>query len=239
MEVFKYRQGNKDDLDALFNNYFFAPLAKDLNDPFETFLDEESYIDELNALIKAKGKQHSENVKQHSKNVVESVNNVLGRFNKETGFYSLTKNSSNEMMWSLYANSHKGFCIEYDLKELLKQGVKSNKFRYKLEVEYSDTPPVIRLEDIAKINEDKGQTIFIKKGGTKSLSWSHEQEIRIISDKIGKNYYEPIALKAIYFGVRMESKIKQLIVENFKNSNIKFYQMELIPNSYQLSFNPI
>jgi hypothetical protein len=154
----------------LFNDYFYSPLPKDLNDPFETFVEEEFYKEELKSLIIAKGKQHSKNVKDYYKKVVESVDDILERFNKNTGFYSLSRNNLNEMMWSLSANSHKGLCIEYDLKGLLKQGSESNKYRYKIEVEYLDKSPILRMEDVAKIRDDKGQAIFIKKGGTKSLS---------------------------------------------------------------------
>jgi len=39
---------------------------------------------------------------------------------KKIGIFSLSKKYDDELLWAHYANSHKGFCIEYDLEILLK-----------------------------------------------------------------------------------------------------------------------
>ena len=38
---------------------------------------------------------------------------------KSYGIYSLSKTAIDELLWAYYANSHQGFCIEYDQEVLL------------------------------------------------------------------------------------------------------------------------
>ncbi|HEY9081779.1 MAG TPA: DUF2971 domain-containing protein [Vicingaceae bacterium] len=235
MNVFKYRNGNENDIDALFQDYFYSPLAEELNDPFETFVDSESYKKEIDKLIKRKNKQNSYDVISNRNNLIATLGNLLDRLDRNVGYYSLSKNKLNETMWALYANSHKGFCIEYDLDELLKPEERS-KYRYRIDVQYQDKPSIINTADFDRIKKDKGKSIISKKGGCKSKAWAHEEEIRIITDKIGRNNYQASALKAIYFGIRMSKEQKDLILNHFEGSNVQIYQMELIKDTYKLTY---
>lgn len=235
MNVFKYRNGNENDLDALVNNYFYSPLPIELNDPFENFVDDRSYKSEIEFLIRLKGKQSSEEVIKNRDSFIHELEELLERLEKNVGYYSLSKNLLNEKMWALYANSHKGFCIEYDLDELLKP--EDFKYRYKIDIQYQDKPAVIKIKDFYSIKKDKGKSILTKKGGCKSKAWSHEEEIRIITDKIGRNNYQNEALLAVYFGIRMDEKQKETIVDNLRERNVKFFQMGLIANTYELTYS--
>lgn len=46
-----------------------------------------------------------------SKNVTELVTQEV---RKNTGIYCFTKSEDNILMWSHYANEHKGICLEFD-----------------------------------------------------------------------------------------------------------------------------
>lgn len=50
-------------------------------------------------------------------------------------------------MWAHYANSHKGFCIEYDIEKL--QDSENYTFDVnRMKIEYKNEPPIIGLDDI-------------------------------------------------------------------------------------------
>lgn len=71
----------------------------------------------------------------------------------DVGIYSLgmlqPKESfpSHELMWAHYANSHKGFCIEFDLDKMLQNSYPNFDIRNKITVNYQPDMPTIVKED--------------------------------------------------------------------------------------------
>ena len=129
-----------------------------------------------------------------------------------------------------YASGHKGFCIEYDLEYLTKADGGSGVFS--LPVTYSHKPPKIDLLDIIKTGQNG---VIHKNGFYKSNSWKYEQEHRVITNKIGENYYDPVAVKSIYFGLLMSDKHKNAVRESLSGKSITFYQMVLAKDSYKFN----
>ena len=83
---------------------------------------------------------------------------------------SLSARKNSMLMWSHYSNSHKGFCLGYDVKSLI------NTHKYLLlPVIYSDTIPYI--DPKAAITTNVLPLISI---ATKSKDWSYEEEWRIV-----------------------------------------------------------
>ncbi|MDP4201847.1 MAG: DUF2971 domain-containing protein [Bacteroidota bacterium] len=223
MKVYKYRSGNEyldRDLKSIVENYFYAPIAENLNDPCETLV----YADKIRHQTKLFTTLFGEKVK------LDDFHNVLDGFIKnkqKLGIYSLSKTYSDELLWAHYANNHTGFCIEYDFETLLEQVTFCN--FYPLNVEYSKEPPQIELNDVYT-KDDK--QIFKKIAGTKSTRWSYEEELRIITDKSGEQDYNFSAVTAIYFGYRMPEKDKDKIMSALKGRNISYYQITLKEKSY-------
>ena len=103
---YKYRanfadeKGNRRDTDSLIKGELYAPKMKDLNDPFE-------------------GSVELPLSQEHEHWVTPLLQESY-----RAGVYSMSKRKEeeeypcNELLWAHYANSHKGFCIEYDLDEL-------------------------------------------------------------------------------------------------------------------------
>ncbi len=81
---------------------------------------------------------------------------------KKSGVYSLSKDYKNELLWAYYADSHKGFCIEYDYDILKQYPCNEDNF---FDVKYSKNVPIINLGIIFDIS------ILKKSLVTKSLSW--------------------------------------------------------------------
>lgn len=133
-------------------------------------------------------------------------------------------------MWAHYADSHKGFCIEYDLDILLRE--KKNNLHL-LDVTYSKLPPKITIEEFVKTTDLSVIKLLQQLVGTKSQKWSYEEEVRIISDSIGNQPYDFRAVKSIYFGLRMADKQKDVIMTRLKGRGIKYGQIFLEKKSYQ------
>ncbi len=231
MLVYKYRDNKKLDefhLDSLVNNYFWASDSKSLNDPCENLIDSDTVKGQLSWLLKIFGFGKKVSVQNSYKNLCNVLDESIL---KEIGIFSLSKTYSDELLWAHYSNSHKGFCIEYDLKILTKNQT-LNKY-YNFHVKYSNKPPKVTIPDISNSNPDINKNSLIKKyTSTKSKKWEYENEIRIITDKWGKKIYDFRAVKSIYFGFKMNEKNKLKIMKTLKGRDIKYFQMQHENKSY-------
>ena len=224
--VYKYRLGDKEtferDLNSIEENCFFAPCFDKLNDPCETLV----YSDDFNFQTGL----FTRFLKENSKDKLVDLNNALNSLverRKEIGIYSLSQTYNDELLWAHYANSHYGFCIEYDLNKLL--DLYSNEKLYSFPVRYLKSPPQINLTNISS----NQHLLIIKKiAGTKSKRWKYEKEYRIIIDKCGNQTYNHESLTSIYFGLRMNNESKEEIMNRLEGRAINYYQMRLSDKSY-------
>ena len=132
----------------------------------------------------------------------------------------------NELLWAHYANSHKGFCIEYDLDKL--DTCITSIIDYRIDVEYQENKPTISSDDSIEIK--------IKKAfSTKSLAWDYENEYRLIFSSYGLKQIAFEAIRAIYFGLNMPLAERNAIVNGLKDKGIEFYQIERVGKDYKLS----
>ena len=228
MIAFKYRSNYIDsngiyrDIESLKNNLFYAAPFKDLNDPFEGDINED-----ITTLINWM-KQLTETT------IVErALDNVLSVKDK-VGIYSLSKGENdhplNNLMWSHYANNHKEFCIGYDTELLMKKHQAPNNV-YLASIIYSKSMPTLSWLDIKKV-----QDIFLQKIlATKSVDWGYENEVRLIFDDFGLKPYPKQALKSIYFGVGMDDKMQEYIIDSLQDRDGIFYKLK--KDNYKLVCN--
>lgn len=235
-KVYKYRGGNgifnnegkslfERDITTLVNNQIYLPQKSILNDPTEGLYDD--YILHLFFNIYNK---FSSNVEKQYNNLIKKINNV--------GIYSLSKIYDNELLWAYYASGHTGFVIEYDL-DILENSLNYNKHVkqfYKLEIEYLKKIPQI---NISIFNTKIEMDILKKYIGTKSLSWSHEKELRLIFETTGLFEIDYRAITAIYFGYRMPENDIDNIMDKLKGRNLKYYKMINIKNTYKFEAKQI
>lgn len=109
-------------------------------------------------------------------NLVEH-HKLQNRWINEFGIYCVSKNPTNLLMWSHYANCHKGICIGFDAQKTI--------FKQARKIDYTETLP--------KLNrDDSPEDLLDKIALTKSKDWSYEEEYRILSRPIRndeKNFY--------------------------------------------------
>ena len=88
--------------------------------------------------------------------------------NTHTGFLSFSRNWTNPMLWSHYANKHRGICLGFDLKRDKCQHIKYSDKRILAQLEQKDDDPTKLTPAL--------QNLLLS---TKSAHWSYEQEVRM------------------------------------------------------------
>lgn len=145
-------------LDILINKRLYASKYLNLNDPMEGAF-------------------------SLDKNVSQGTIARLRDDRANTLICSLSKTHKNGLMWSMYADEHRGCCIELE--------VTSPKWK-RIDVTYTNSLPII-TEENASVD-----TIL----SIKSNQWKHEEEVRFIQIDSNSPYLK-IRIKRIYFGMKM------------------------------------
>ncbi|WP_324285361.1 DUF2971 domain-containing protein [Enterobacter ludwigii] len=142
---------------------------------------------------------------------------VVNTFKK--GVLCLSKKFNSPLMWSHYANQHKGLCIEYDMKDVKDEQVH--------EVIYGGSRKILTSE-IGEWLDEPGNDTRMKQVCllTKSGEWRYESEWRMFNS-IGLGDSLP-PIKSIIFGykcpdVTIYAVMKAMISEERK---LKFWKMK-------------
>lgn len=147
------------------------------------------------------------------------------------------------LMWSHYAEEHKGICYCFDRSNIFHQ-ISTN---YSLEdaihsgeIIYSNKMPEIQCVDHLQ-REELITLELIKILLTKSINWAYEKEYRYFTKRDSNTvYFNPQSLQAIFVGLRVEESEKQKISTLVKQYNIKHNTKVIIayarksPRNYEM-----
>ena len=224
MRLFKYRGGPdgiiRRDLRALFDNRVFAAPVSSLNDLFEAQVTIHDQTFRVGRILSTLGLGTYTKSTQKVEDRFLSTITDFARLARTWGVYSLSKSAIDELLWAYYADSHRGFCLEYELEELLTYKLRGQDWTT---VEYQDEVPTIALTDILSI--DKSREVLTKKFiGTKSKRWQHEAEVRIVAGQAGLFEYDFRALKAIYFGARSAPLLHRRVMRVMAGRGLRYFQ---------------
>lgn len=160
---------------------------------------------------------------------------------KGIGVVCYSETNSNILMWSHYADSHKGLCFEFDSdKRPIKQW-KNFKFH---PIMYSNE----RKIDI--LTEGYVESFF-KLLTTKSLDWNYEKEHRLITMK--GSGYQPSqidSIQSIILGSNFQNNKKEFLdsfieslqfIELRRNglSKLRYYKASKNPNNFELEIKKL
>lgn len=187
----------------------------------------ENYSDAKRKVLDSKSKKFQSNVNETLRNQIQQIDTKLEKLKniniRVACFSELDKYDdfhNQIVMWSHYAENHKGFCIEYDLESLKKdiqfslEGIefyRDKKNEYIEErnraiikaglfpIEYTSNRINIPVTKLNQINIDSSGKIkynsnidelIYKTFIVKSANWSYEKEWRIIIDEQISNYFD-------------------------------------------------
>jgi hypothetical protein len=241
--LYKYKKILDEDLtkdyaiDALFKSYAIFSSRKNFNDLFDSKVE----------LVKPSARQIKsarDRAKSDDKNIYKYLNKWISNgkitiegdteiqklemeINKlidSYAFLSLSAKNNSNLMWSHYADSHKGFCIEFRSEHI-----------HADKVLYQDSIPQIELAKMLAMpvkpdcEDHIGKKIWHALH-TKLNEWDYEEEYRFQYDKklkpeekIMKVPYTPDFLESVIFGCRTPQKTKDFIASNIQFP-IKFKQ---------------
>lgn len=149
----------------------------------------------------------------------------------------------NQLMWSHYANSYSGICVEYDFSKM-------NKFiGFMYPVKYSSVRPTVSIKDfgLTDLKKDENGKYLTEEVNisaifsyllTKNKCWSYEQEWRIINvegDPYTPLFIEAPFVKSITLGLDLDDVCKQLLWDVCKERGIECYQLVLNSSDYSLT----
>lgn len=152
---------------------------------------------------------------------------------EDTGIFSLAMEPDNYLMWSHYGNSHKGFCIGYEIAEL--KNIITDDFGI-FSMYYENELPFFDLfEDDMKFTK---KTLC-----SKSEVWKYEREYRIIRFGYSRKTLNisPEVIAEIIFGVKMEHYTKMQILELIreKYQHARVFEAKLNEDFFKLDIDKI
>lgn len=145
------------------------------------------------------------------------------------GVHCFTPEPKNQLMWSHYADSHRGICLQfrtsYDVPTFLAAGA----------VDYCDDFPDFHIPTAPQIET---VAMMMRKG----TSWSYEKERRIAMLAINSRLlpFEPRALTGLILGSRFPEKhlpaIQQMLRQRIERGlpPVQLYQAEAEKTAYRL-----
>jgi hypothetical protein len=158
--------------------------------------------------------------------LISVIKDILYEEIGEQGVLSLSEKWNCPLMWSHYADEHRGLCIEYDMTDHDCKKIKA--------VDYKQ-PRSIKVSDIIawkKHSIEAEKVILNTFFYSKAPQWRYEKEWRDI-DKSGVNS-APFKISAIYFGFGCDASIITSIVKLLAGTPVKFYNMFIDNISFDL-----
>ena len=247
LKVYKYRSWSDEyHRNLLLKNHLFFTSPKDFNDPYDfkipydfSLLDTDEKIEAYLAKKKIESASHFpvKDIEQLIKNFGQRLRNELPQvqeqFNslyfdgadKHYGVLSLSERWDSILMWSHYAENHKGVLLKFDVSELQKV--------------FSKIQAVVYTDKIKQINyESPSENLLSKLLTRKSTHWKSEKEVRIIVKKSGHYSFPKSALIEIRFGLKCDHyQEKDLIdiIRKFGYNETTFTKVHTTNYDYKLS----
>lgn len=155
---------------------------------------------------------------------VELMHRTFETWPLTTGVLSLSRNPTDALLWSHYADGHRGFCIGFDASYFA--GLIDNWQQHDLlgasDVSYVDAPPfrdlwLQKAKDIEAIRNASGENkeaaisefresytteLIVTVLTTKSKDWGYEREYRAVKKQPGTVAFPASALREVVYGLR-------------------------------------
>lgn len=175
-------------------------------------------------------KTDPETAAYYTRRLASHVDDLLSQELGSHGVLSLARRWDCPLMWSHYADEHRGICIEYDLSD--------TEFSNLRAVSYN-SPRAIKVSDLVawKVNKNSEakekilRTFFF----AKAPQWRYEHEWRDLSTSTGPSS-APAQISAVYFGLRCDYTVITTVVRLFANSTskVKFFAIHPLESSFRL-----
>lgn len=199
-------------------------------------------VDEISALVQIDQIYNPENNERANEvnNIVDNMEQkIVENINNTYFIGSLCTDYKNRLMWSHYANSHKGFCIEYDFSEKCDESNQLLLLPVVYSRERTSLPwSMTQIEETEMYNLALTRTLQALL--TKDDAWSYEKEWRVIlsgTEKPGNVKMPPIS--CIYVGALCNGRNRAVLRNIAKKLNVPIKQMKIDRGDYELRTSDI
>ncbi len=168
---------------------------------------------------------------------------------KNSGIFCATRNKNNLLMWSHYADQHKGVALGF------RQDVARDSFLRLLEpVSYSNIRPKFYrpfdplVRSTPSSDPDAMRAFTRSLTHVKSTEWAYEEEVRVVDpscipegqDAIFQPYY-PTELVELNIGLRLTGAARDELIAAAAalNKDVSIFQARMTAGTYSLSFERI
>lgn len=227
--LYKYRAWDINTIKIIANSelYYASPLK--FNDPFDfritprtnctddewrTWLTERVGAQEADNLVRQRNHQ--------SPDFHRKIRDDMVRRQGDSGVLCLSRKRDDILMWSHYADSHKGVCLEFQW-DVISEPIE--------EVNYSQEMPIIRVCD--PDYSDRVKEFII----TKSVQWIYEEEVRVIKpNQIGLHRFPPRWLSGVIMGCCMPDP-ERLLLQRLRASmapHVQLWEAQMKENEFAL-----
>ena len=185
-------------------------------------------------------KDYEERIEETRKRVISQIETYFPILSETSKRYSaiacFSESIESVLMWSHYANSHKGFALEYNFRPILEQPIKNvGLFPVIYSEERLDISDYIAYEFLRILGiqaKMPDMSASIKNALWKSDIWAYEKEWRMIDstprditdDKASAIHYKPVA---IYYGRHMSGDDKKRLHGVAMEKGINEFEMYL------------
>ena len=247
MNIVKFFSYNNYFLEGIANHTLFFNNIYNFNDPFEGIFRYKASSD-FNAFSKFL-QAHFSQLAKHAKYYFENKGefekilnkNFEWRFkNNAVCCFSEESQETEILMWSHYADNHKGVCVKYDTeyldfmpKEKIVDGSLITNPNGPFKVNYSS-----KYLDLDPLQKELNHNTFLS---TKFEKWKNEKEQRYIAARAGNYLFERKSVLQIIFGLRTSSEAKETIIKLAKKEypKVEFQQVTLVENSFDIKIQSL
>lgn len=242
MILYKYYPCNEYTFQSLSERSFWCGKHDSMNDPFEGLAMKKRIFSSQDVMDFAdffkhydpQGYDRFRHNYSDSISFSELIHETRLQSLKLLGFSSFTEDPLSILMWSHYANSHKGIVIAYNMSEFINSGLMQ---------------PVSYVEELSTPNW-KNYLGFLNESepivgdilldvSVKSIHWRDEKEWRLWRKGSGYRAFAPDMLKQVFFGLRCandtKNTIRRILSEDF--DHVQFLEARYTESPLGLAFD--
>lgn len=143
------------------------------------------------------------------------------------GICCLSAEYNNPLLWSHYADQHKGFCVGYSLKRKPEPDIQQVQYGGTRSINTSLVAGAILNNDPTAIAQLTNSILL-----RKASPWSYEKEWRVV-DSVGLQD-SPLCLEEIIFGLRCSHPVMYSVMAALEPRGVNFYQMYIVGQGFEL-----
>jgi hypothetical protein len=198
--IFKFRKINKYTLMSIVNSELYFARPDCLNDPFDCQIDIVASFE--NAIFRAD---------EQTRGALEKIrhNDYLKIFQheiKKMGVCAFSQSQGNRLMWSHYADEHRGICLTYAIpRSFIDENI--DNIMGITNVDYDNSLSDWFLKEVPKLAgahasfEDYAKTLLKKALTVKAKEWGYEEEVRFLRRSSGAQTINKENLVEVCFGL--------------------------------------